>query len=187
MVFNKEKILIIISALIIFGVLILGYFWIFLNRQVESPKNVVSPVVEPPPASTNNIGGTYSNKSLGLSFQYPKAWGETRFEENIGLNYLFPTYPPDELANEFTKRGLGNDFITTFKSWGYEKQIEFLKKERKVPPVGIEHKLLLTIEEAAAVSGLTVSRLEKAVKGRELKLVDGKIRRTDLEAFVAGL
>ena len=68
-----------------------------------------------------------------------------------------------------------------------EEEIEFLRKEGKVPPVGIEHKLLLSIEEAAAVSGMTITRLEKALTGGELKLVDGKIRRSDLEAFVARL
>jgi len=129
MIFNKEKILIIVSGLIILSVLIFGYFQLFLNRQAELQKNIISPNIEPSPISVDN-SETYSNKSLGLSFQYPKTWGEAKFEENISLNYLFPTYPPAELANEFTKRGLGNDFITTFKAWDYEKQIEFLKKDR---------------------------------------------------------
>ena len=66
-------------------------------------------------------------------------------------------------------------------------EIEYLKRERSVPPVGIEHRLFLSVEEAAALSGLAVERIERAVEGRELKLVEGKIRRKDLEKFAESL
>jgi DNA-binding transcriptional MerR regulator len=66
-----------------------------------------------------------------------------------------------------------------------------LKKEiegnRAIPVVPIEAKLLLTIEEAAAISGLATTDIEEAIGKGGLKRIKGKIRKGDLEKFISSL
>lgn len=73
--------------------------------------------------------GYHENKSLGIGFRCPTDWGEVEEKENISINYLFPTYLPDKLKEAFFKKGLGENFVTEFKQWDREKQVEFLKKD----------------------------------------------------------
>jgi excisionase family DNA binding protein len=66
-----------------------------------------------------------------------------------------------------------------------------LKREvegnRAIPVVPIEAKMLLTVEEAAAISGLATTDIEEAIEKGSLKKIKGKIRKGDLEKFVSSL
>lgn len=61
------------------------------------------------------------------------------------------------------------------------------------PAVPIESKLMLTLKEACELSGVSVYRLKLAIKQKKLRPIagigrgHGKIRRSDLEAFVKNL
>src|SRR5262245_9384936 len=72
-----------------------------------------------------------------------------------------------------------------------DQEVKTLKREldgaKSLPMVGVEHKLLLTIEEAAAISGLTASEIEDGVEQGSLKTVKGKIKREELNRFVSSL
>ncbi len=60
-------------------------------------------------------------------------------------------------------------------------------------PARLSEKLLLSLPEAAALSGIPVDKLRSAVKSRRLKAIAdigrglGKIRRSDLDAYVRKL
>jgi excisionase family DNA binding protein len=68
-----------------------------------------------------------------------------------------------------------------------------LGEARKNPSVPLSDKLLLSIPEAAIVSGIPADKLRVAVKSRKLKAIKsvgrglGKVKRSDLEAYVKKL
>jgi hypothetical protein len=53
--------------------------------------------------------------------------------------------------------------------------------------VPIEAKMLLSIAESAAISGLTTTDIEEVIGKGSLKKIKGKIRKGDLEKFVSSL
>jgi hypothetical protein len=56
-----------------------------------------------------------------------------------------------------------------------------------IPVVPIEAKMLLSIAESAAISGLTTTDIEEVIGKGSLKKIKGKIRKGDLEKFVSSL
>src|SRR5574343_361389 len=58
-------------------------------------------------AKKNQGALEYNNEILGVNFRYPGSWGELKYEEIIGINYLFQVAAPDSLGEIFAKKGLG--------------------------------------------------------------------------------
>jgi predicted site-specific integrase-resolvase len=68
-------------------------------------------------------------------------------------------------------------------------EIERLRVASEQAPqlVSPAQKMLLSVQEAAAVSGLSVSQINQALEEGKLRLVAGKIRKNDLEKYVNSL
>jgi hypothetical protein len=119
-------------SVIIFGIIVVSISVLVFFQFTLKKEEIKPPEITPTPEtiSPETTFTSYTNDILGISFQYPSSWGEIQVKENINLNYLFPSYPPEQLIAEFKKRKLGDDFITTFKNWDTEKQLEYLIKDR---------------------------------------------------------
>lgn len=65
-------------------------------------------------------------------------------------------------------------------------EVEKLRVANESAPalVSPAQKMLLSIQEAAAVSGLSIAHINQALEAGKLRLIAGKIRKTDLESFV---
>jgi excisionase family DNA binding protein len=72
-----------------------------------------------------------------------------------------------------------------------QEAVEALRKEREANPIAsqvpIHRKLTLSPQEAAALSGMSLAVIQKAIKEGKLPLVNEKIKREALDAFIAGL
>ena len=68
-------------------------------------------------------------------------------------------------------------------------ELERLRMASEQSPqlVSPAQKMLLSLQEAAAVSGLSLSHINQALEEGKLKLVAGKIRKRDLERYINSL
>lgn len=107
--------------------------------------------------------------------------------------YLLKEELEEKLTERASPSAAGDDVALWLRSalQTLQEHIDAQKKESLLAPSEIAHKLMLTLREAATLSGLPRQHLLEAIEGRSLKarlIKDGwRIRRADLDDYVRRL
>ncbi len=124
--------------------------------------------------------------------------GKKKVKTGYALDYDVAAL--DSLKSMLDAEAIGDDVVDVAASVGEtlarlprQTSVAIVKAspQRERPTVGIEHKLLLTLEEASALTGLSRGVLRQAIEDKKLKAaVIGrgfKMRREDLETYIRKL